>query len=667
MKGIDKKSCRKFADPGWKLDLNQGLLIAEQVDYIIRTAVKIIGHRRLLVLYVYSRKEAAKGNFLPKWTVFQSRKEYITLEYQEDGSTKWRIAALKNLVHDYRLSCKCAFYSLKDEKRVLAFFQSKEDGFWTLNDAQEQLLNQQRRKRQRKRERVIVARMKNLPLLPKGVEPWVLQSIVPAYFFYDYQKGKKLQKGICSACGCESLLEHVKYNAEGICPHCNHRLIMKSRGRRGLLYDQTTCQVVQRVSPNEVVIRILKAFYHYHREETIQYASLYESARIFVRVNEDGSVQHEDFYDSYGGGILTTWKKGERPTLFYWQGSYEAEISGHVYGNNLKKALAGTPWQYCPVRLFYEHLRKPMELAPFLMEYLNHPSLEHLVKTGFYRLVSDLVYRNHSVYALDEAQNRTHRILKVAAEDVSYLRELNVSGSMLKKFQEYCLRNLKNRQMLMDWQMKNEVERDILKILAHMTPHKMMRYLDKQNTFLCKRKTRYGLFRYSNMQALVSEYRDYLDMCVKQNYDMKNSFVLYPEDLQKAHDRVAHRIKMKANAKMRRDFKVAYQRIMRQLDFEWNGMKIVYPSSPEEIIAEGHALHHCVGGYVDRVANKECIILFLRQCAEVEKPFYTIEVRNQKVIQVRGMTNEDATPAVEKFMEQWTRKVLNAATLPKVA
>ena len=154
-------------------------------------------------------------------------------------------------------------------------------------------------------------------------------------------------------------------------------------------------------------------------------------------------------------------------------------------------------------------------------------------------------------------------------------------------------------------------------------------------------------------------------MCVKQNYDMKNSFVLYPEDLQKAHDKVAHRLKMKANAKMRRDFKVAYQRIMRQLDFEWNGMKIVYPSSPEEIIAEGHALHHCVGGYVDRVANKECIILFLRLCAEVEKPFYTIEVRNQKVIQVRG--NEDATPAVEKFMEQWTSKVLNATALPKAA
>lgn len=124
---------------------------------------------------------------------------------------------------------------------------------------------------------------------------------------------------------------------------------------------------------------------------------------------------------------------------------------------------------------------------------------------------------------------------------------------------------------------------------------------------------------------------------------------------------------MKENAKLRRNFKIAYQHIMQQLDFEWNGMKIVYPASPEEIIAEGHALHHCVGSYVDRVAKKECIILFLRLCEEATKPFYTIEVRNLEVVQVRGMKNDNATPMVQKFMEQWTSKVLQAPGLSNAA
>ena len=308
-----------------------------------------------------------------------------------------------------------------------------------------------------------------------------------------------------------------------------------------------------------------------------------------------------------------------------------------------------------------------MELIPFLAGYLRHPRMEHLVKMGFYALVTEMVYGYSHQNFFDETQYRTHRILKVAAEDIPYLRDIDVSEQLLRMFQEYYRLNLKDRQRLLDWQIKNKVQRDVLSILAYMTVHKMIRYLDEQNSFLCVRKTQHGTLRYKNMQVLVSEYRDYLDMCQKQKYDMRNSFVLYPRDLQKAHDKVAHRIKLKADAKLRKDFKIAYQRIMKRLDFEWNSMKIVYPSSPEEIIAEGHALHHCVGSYVDRVAKKECIILFLRLCEEITKPFYTIEVRNQKVIQVRGMKNDNATPEVQKFMDQWTSRVLQAPAVSKAA
>ena len=77
-------------------------------------------------------------------------------------------------------------------------------------------------------------------------------------------------------------------------------------------------------------------------------------------------------------------------------------------------------------------------------------------------------------------------------------------------------------------------------------------------TFLQFRLTLYKAQRYRSMQALVTEYKDYLDVCVKQGYDMSNSFILYPKDLQKAHDKVAHRIQMKADAQLRRDFQVAY-------------------------------------------------------------------------------------------------------------
>ena len=78
---LDKKALRKFAagNPAPAIPANHGLLHAPQVEHIIRTAVKIIGHRRTLVLYVYERKKAADGDPKPVWTMFQAGDDYITL------------------------------------------------------------------------------------------------------------------------------------------------------------------------------------------------------------------------------------------------------------------------------------------------------------------------------------------------------------------------------------------------------------------------------------------------------------------------------------------------------------------------------------------------------------------------------------------------------------
>ena len=87
-------------------------------------------------------------------------------------------------------------------------------------------------------------------------------------------------------------------------------------------------------------------------------------------------------------------------------------------------------------------------------------------------------------------------------------------------------------------------------------------------------------------------------------------------------------------------------------------MKIVYPDTPDDVVSEGHALHHCVGRYVESVSDGHCIILFLRRCSDESQPFYTIEVCDNKAVQVRGMQNCDMTPEVKDFITAWERCVL---------
>lgn len=655
---MDKKILRKFAndDPAPAIPPNHGLLHAQQVDHIIRADVRIIGHRRTLIIYIFDRKQATTGNPVPLWTMFHVDGDYITLVREPDGASRWREASFERLGNDYRFTDKCAFYSAKDEQRVCDYFRDGErGGIAALIRAQQAILDERARKRKRRRDQAVRERMKCLPALSRGLATWAHKTIMPAYFIYDHaRKGKA--SGICSSCGQEAVLTGVKHNAEGICPHCGRTLTMKPRGRIGRLYDRQTFNVLQRTKTGELAVRIMKATCAYYGDSPG--TAVYESARQFFRVSPGGAVHCDRYYYAHGE---SKWKRGERPGMFPYQYNFETDTCGHVYCDDLPKALSGTPWEYCPVQAFYEHYHEPMQMQPFLFAYLEHPKLEHLVKVGFCNLASDLAYRSCYGLKLDESQNRTHRILNVGAEDVDFLRKLDVDQAALKIFQGYCERNLKDRQQLLAWRWEWKVERDIDPALNYMTVHKLIRYLDAQWPFLQYRLTEYKARRYHSMQDLVTEYKDYLDMCRRLDYDIKNSFVLYPKDLQKAHDRVQRRVRIKADSLLRRDFEVAMKSISRRLDFEMDGLRIVVPSNPDEIIAEGNALHHCVGGYVERVAKKECVILFLRRCEEVDKPFYTVEVRNRKAVQVRGMQNADMTPEVKRFMDNWERQVLMAA------
>ena len=651
---LNKKALRTFAsaNPAPAISPGHGLLHTTQVEYIIRTAVRIIDHRRMLILYVYPRAQAVQGNFTPLWTMFQCKDDYITLARRPDGTTYWRKASFERLSDDYCFTLKCAFYSGKDQERVSRYFKSDAPGLKPLLWAQGTILWNRQKKRERERDKIVRARMKCLPALPHGLATWAHMTIMPAYFIYGHARGGKAT-GICSSCGQEASLTEVKHNAKGVCPHCGREVTMKPRGRIGRLYDRETFQILQRAKTGELAVRIMKATCAYYGDHpgTV----VYESARQFVSLDEGGAIHCDRYYYAHSD---SRWKHGDRPELYPYQYNFEGDTCGHVYCGNLPKALRGTPWQYCPVQQFYEHSHAPMRMYPFLTAHIQHPKLEHLVKVGFYDLVSDVTYRSSYGQPLDESQNRTHRILGVGAEDVDFLRGLDVDLSALKTFRGYCSQNLKGRQQLLAWQLHHEVEFNIDAALEYMTAHKLMRYMDAQYSFLQFRLTQYKAQRYRSMQNLVTEYKDYLDMCVKQNYDMTNSFVLYPKDLQKAHDQLSHRIQLKADAKLRRDFKAAMRSISKHLDFELDGMRIIVPSSPDEIIAEGHALHHCVGTYVDKVAKHTSIILFLRLSDNVEMPFYTIEVKEQKAVQVRGMQNADMTPAVERFIRRWERQVL---------
>ena len=219
--------------------------------------------------------------------------------------------------------------------------------------------------------------------------------------------------------------------------------------------------------------------------------------------------------------------------------------------------------------------------------------------------------------------------------------------------------NLRSRQELLQWQLKNHVHTVPTQWFAYMTARKFMRYMDSQLPDYMQLKRAF-LYR-SPMEEAISTYSDYLQMCQEQNYDMKSSQVLFPKHCNEAHDELSRYIKKCRDEQTKRAFREVYEHLAEKANLTSKKLQIVCPKQTDDLIAEGQALHHCVGTYIERVAAKKCLIVFVRRVEEPKKPYVTVEVRNGKIEQIHGDHNSDPTEEVKKFVDLWSRKVLPMA------
>ena len=75
-----------------------------------------------------------------------------------------------------------------------------------------------------------------------------------------------------------------------------------------------------------------------------------------------------------------------------------------------------------------------------------------------------------------------------------------------------------------------------------------------------------------------------------------------------------------------------YKAREKELLFEYGNYEVVLPKEPQDLVTEGQLMHHCVGGYVEQVLQKNTLIVFIRNKANLETPYITCEVKPQNGI-----------------------------------
>ena len=660
---IDKRACRKFAMPELEFNLNEGVLHVESCPYIIRTAVRNIAGQRILVLYIYQSENILAGSIKPRWVMFHSRDDFATLSFRENAKATWQCSTLDSLDRIGGFDSKCAFYRQQDEARVARFCKCERGAISMLGYLQRLISYRKELERKWKKQRAIIERMKYVPVLPRDLKGFIHREVMPQYIFYDYQR-KGPERAFCTACRHEVSIAAAKHNASGTCPRCKKKITFKCRGRRGRIFDRATVQVLQKAEGNGLVLRIIKVYRSFADSDIPNHFEIWENARQFITLSSSGQCSVDAYYYHYKAGYdLTPWCNGYRPVFDRWKYNFTADMSGVLYQRNLSDTLKDTPWVYSQLEAF-SGIASFSGVATFLSAYIKRPKIEHLIKMKLYRLVSGIIYGGYSYSALQAINFNGENMRAILGIDRPYfplLRELNPSIDQLHLIRQLLQADHKPSTEQIKWFIASKISNaDAAKeLLAHMSVHKLQRYVEQQ--FAPEDEAALKRVDYYKMNTLITDYHDYLCMCKELQYDVKNSFILFPRELKAAHDSVAKTLKDKRTAEHEKAIAGSFDEWQKRYQYQSKELMMIPPHSAKEIVDEGAALHHCVRLYVKNVAEKKSVILFVRSVDEPDKSLCTVEVKDGQVTQARGFDNEEPPAQITAFIEQWKQRVLYAS------
>lgn len=663
MRKIDKRACRKFAMPELEFNLNEGVLHVESCPYIIRTAVRNIAGQRILVLYIYQRESILAGSIKPRWVMFHSRDDFATLSFREDAKATWQCSTLGSLDRIWGFDSKCAFYRQQDEARVARFCKCERGAISMLGYLQRLISYRKELERKWKKQRAIIDRMKYVPVLPRDLKGFIHREVMPQYIFYDYQR-KAPGHAYCTACRHEVRIAAAKHNTSGLCPRCKKKITFKCRGRRGRIFDRETVQVLQKAEGNGLVLRIIKVYRSFADSDIPNHFEIWENARQFITLSSSGQCSVDAYYYHYKAGYdLTPWCNGYRPVFDRWKYNFTADMSGVLYQRNLSDTLKDTPWAYSQLEAF-SGIASFSGVATFLSAYIKRPKIEHLIKMKLYRLVSGIIYGGYSYSALQAINFNGENMRAILGIDRPYfplLRELNPSIDQLHLIRQLLQADHKPSTEQIKWFIASKISNaDAAKeLLAHMSVHKLQRYVEQQ--FAPEDEAALKRVDYYKMNTLITDYHDYLCMCKELQYDVKNSFILFPCELKAAHDSVAKTLKDKRTAEHEKAIAGSFDEWQKRYQYQSKELMMIPPHSAKEIVDEGAALHHCVRLYVKNVAEKKSVILFVRSVDEPDKSLCTVEVKDGQVTQARGFDNKEPPAQITAFIEQWKQRVLYAS------
>lgn len=334
-----------------------------------------------------------------------------------------------------------------------------------------------------------------------------------------------------------------------------------------------------------------------------------------------------------------------------------------------KSLLEGTTAENSKLDL-YQTEKRGRELVSYLALWRRRPHVENLLVQGCGNLVRTWIkkemnsgYYHGGIPKLEEVNwkaNRPAQMLGLTKDEFRQMKQAHWSAEDLGKY-----------KLVRDSGVPVRLPQD-MELLKKVENYDCSRILEEAPKSDFWRTVRYLVKQKEHWYTL----RDYRNMAQNAGRDMTDNLVQWPRNLTAAHNRyVEERRALMERQDAERRTKEAERRAMERAErhylftqraaalewlfFEAAGLLIRPCANEDELIQEGHELHHCVSSYAKSHAEGKTAILFIRQAKAPDKPFFTLEFdeKNLTVVQNRGLRNCDRTPEVAAFEKAWLEQV----------
>lgn len=328
------------------------------------------------------------------------------------------------------------------------------------------------------------------------------------------------------------------------------------------------------------------------------------------------------------------------------------QIPAYCSFDSIREAVKGTPFQYS---MWESYARKFTDMTRFFDLYAHYPCIEYLTKFGLQEVVIAKLEGDKTYGAINWRGKTIQQVLRLKKSDVKAIvsSSIRISPRILRLYQ-ICQKEKSNLTIEEIKQLDKKygfLFTDLVKILKFTTLRRATQYISKQ--YQKNYRT-----NYATESHVFIAWRDYLAECKELDFDLSDEAYLFPSNLKRAHDNTSRQIKILGD-------KLLDQKIKKRLQtleaFHFANKKFfLRPAhSTDELVQEGKALKHCVGRYGKDYANGKTIILLIRKVTDPAIPFYTMEVKGTRIVQVYGKGHCLPTSEVKSFIEEFKEAILN--------